>query len=273
MVAGGQPQSPDRPFPQQRCLIRRTGAEAPPALHWRPARGGGQQGIDARLELALARRGEALTETRFRFARGPHHQQSVLAGHQIGAGAEHHPAEGSDRSLQREHLPLHWKHRKPRQQLGAPGAAAEHRLAAGEGELLAVGPPQAHRRQLLARRFTRLLPLRFRDQPQHFAALLESHTPVHAGPLQGPHQTAAVVDLSVLGEQQARPPERPDPGDLPLQAGAIQPLAVGRGWVGIPFGGAGEGHHNPADPQAAGQAAIGFDPRHPGGDPLQAALS
>ena len=95
---------------------------------------------------------------------------------------------------------------------------------------------------------------------------------MHAGPLQGPHQAAAVVDLAVLGEQQARPPGRGDPGDLLLQAGAIQPFAVGRGWVGIPFGGAGEGHHNPADPQAAGQAAVGFDPRHPGRDPLQAAL-
>ena len=96
---------------------------------------------------------------------------------------------------------------------------------------------------------------------------------MHAGPLQGPHQAPAVVDLAILGKQQARPPARPDRGDLPLQAGAIQGFAEGCRGVGIPFGGADEGHHDPADPQAAGQAAIGFDPRHPVGDPRQARLT
>ena len=113
MVAGGQPQTRDRPLPQQRSLIGCAGAKAPPALHGRPARCGGEEGLDARLELALARRGEPFAEAGLRFAGGSNHQQPVFAGHQIGAGAEHHPAQGADRPLEREHLPLHRKHRKP----------------------------------------------------------------------------------------------------------------------------------------------------------------
>ena len=110
------------------------------------------------------------------------------------------------------------------------------------------------------------------DQLQHLAALLELHAPLHAGPLQRSHQPAAIVDLAVLFEQQARPPARPDTRNLPFQAAAIQGRPPGGGGVTIPFGGVGEGHDDAAGPQAAAQVAVGFDFGHPGWNALQGGL-
>ena len=116
-------------------------------------------------------------------------------------------------------------------------------------------------------------PIRCRDQLQDFATLLEAHAAVHAGPLQGPHQPAAVVDLAVLGKEQACLPAGAHTCDLPLQARPVKGFAPGGGGVGVALGRRGEGHHDAADPQAAAQAAVGLDALHPGRNPLQAALA
>ena len=109
-------------------------------------------------------------------------------------------------------------------------------------------------------------------QAQHLHPLLEPHPQPGAGPLQGAHQPAAVVDLAVLFKQQARLPALADAGNLLFQAAAIEPLAEGGGGIGIPLRRGGEGHHDAAGPQTAAQAAVGFDLGHPGGDELQAGL-
>ena len=72
----------------------------------------GQQGFEALLQLALARRRQPLAETRFRLAGSPHHQQAIGPWHQIGAGAEDHPLQRLARRLQRQHLALERKYRQ-----------------------------------------------------------------------------------------------------------------------------------------------------------------
>ena len=99
-------------MPQQRPLVWGAGAEAPPALHRRPAGSLWQQGFEALLQLALARRRQPLAETRFWLAGGPHHQQAIGPWHQIGAGAEDHPLQRLARRLQRQHLALERKYRQ-----------------------------------------------------------------------------------------------------------------------------------------------------------------
>ena len=84
---------------------------------------------------------------------------------------------------------------------------------------------------------------------------------------------AAVVNLSVLAEQEACPPDGSDPGHFPLQAQAIQVCAPGRRWVAVPFFWASEGHDDAAVSQPAAQAAVCFDLGDPGGDPVQAGLA
>ena len=112
-----------------------------------------------------------------------------------------------------------------------------------------------------------------REQLQHLGALLEGHSPLHAGALEGSHQLAAVVDLAVLGEQQAGLEVRADAGHLRLQPRPVERFPQRGGGVGVALGGGVERHHDAAGAQPAAQAAVGFDLGHPGRNPLQAGLA
>ena len=74
-------------------------------------------------------------------------------------------------------------------------------------------------------------------------------------------------------KQQPSLPAFADARNLLLEAAAIKALAVGGGGVGVALGGAGEGNHDSTGAVATGQAAVGFDLRHPGGDLGQAGLA
>ena len=214
--------------------------------------------------MFLAIGGEAFGKSGVPFAGGPHHDQSVFAWNQIGAGAEDHPLQCLPRTLQRQHLPFHREHGQLRHQLLAPGATAEHRLLAAQLLLFSFGAAQMDAAELSGG-----LPL----QIKHFGPFHELHAQGHAGPLQGPHQLPAVVDLAVLLEQQPGAPLRPQAWDFPLKAGAVQGLPKAGGGVSVPLGRCSERHHDAAGAQAAAQAAVRLDLRHPAGDQREAGLT
>ena len=178
------------------------------------------------------------------------------------------------RPLDGKHLAFDWKQGQLGQQASAPGSAGQHGPLARQPVFLGVGAPEAHPSQsrpaLLCR--PRWL-LGLREQFQHFTAFLKGHSPGDTGGLQGAHQFAAVVDLAVLGKQQAGLPGGGNARYLLLQPRAIQGQAPGRCGVAIPFGVAGKGHDNAAGLEAATQTAVRLDGRDPGGDQLQAALA
>ena len=226
--------------------------------------GGRQQGTDAFLQASLPVWGQAFLKARFRFACGPHDQQPVFPWHQIGARPEYHPLQGPFGCLQGEHLALDREDRQLGQQLATPGPARKYCLTAGHAKGVPFCCDQTHPLECAACVFEQFL---------HFAAFLKLHAQANAGPLQGPHQLAAVVNLAVLAEQQACLPTGSDAWHFPLQALAIQACAPGRGWVAVPFLRGSEGDDDAAVSQATAQAAVCFDLGYPGGDLGQAGLA
>ena len=111
------------------------------------------------------------------------------------------------------------------------------------------------------------------EQLEDFNALLEADTQVDAGALQGAHELTTVVDLSVLLEEQSGLPARPDAWDFTLEASAIEGLSPGSRGINVTLRLRGEGHHDSAVPQPAGEAAVGFDLVDPAGNPPQAVLA
>jgi len=109
--------------------------------------------------------------------------------------------------------------------LPAPGPTAEDRLVSLQGFEIPFGIADPHPFEPLCR-LTDL---------EHLNAFLEAHPQVDAGALEGAHQLAAVVDLTVLGEQQARLPARPDPGNFLFQLLAVQRCAPAGGGIHIPL--------------------------------------
>ena len=179
------------------------------------------------MQLALAVGGEALGKARVGLTGGPDHQEPVLPGHQVGAGAKDHPLEGLPGPLQGEHLALHRLDGQLGHQLAAPGATGEYGPLAVEQVLLALRRLQPHAVEGA---------IGVPPQGVHLGSLLELHPQGGAGPLQGSHQLPPVVDLAVLAKQQPGGPGRTHAGHLPLQAHPIEPIAKAGGGIGIPIG-------------------------------------
>ena len=99
-------------------------------------------------------------------------------------------------------------------------------------------------------------------QIKHLCPFHELHAKRHTGAFQGTHQLPAVVDLTVLFEQQPGNPFRSQAWDFPFQAAAVQGLPELGCRVGVPIGGCSERHHDAAGAQPAAQAAVTLDLRH-----------